>query len=331
MAGGDHLLVLLDTLDARSATRGDPHTQEFVIIPAGSDVDPTAVGYECIIASKRDAQPRNWRRVKTQVKVFLPQPPADHGPDGTGPYRVAKIDDSGPPANQSYTVEVFLPRSLLNMPALAPGWCVGFDCRVAAGYQGRRSGRGQYWSPKRDALRGSVKPGLRPSTWGDLMLLGTDPHIVVQNVDESWSLTEGVVAGLSYLLTVLDPDRNIHITQKNTLLVSAEATAAGTGTARRLREAEVLILEETKPNSGVFRGFIDTQPGTGGEVMGVLELMPGDEIRLAYVDLGNARGQRNVTYQMTLPVIAPVSLVALTQGGAPADNAPAPTRPAGRR
>ena len=162
-----------------------------------------------------------------------------------------------------------------------------------------------------DSVLNYLRPSvLRDALTGDLMLLGTDPHIVVQNVDESWSLTEGVVAGLSYLLTVLDPDRNIHITQKDTLLVSAEATAAGTGTARRLREAEVLILEETKPNSGVFRGFIDTQPGLGRQVQGTLEMMPTQTVRFGYVDFANAKGQRNVITEMKLPVIAPAAQLA---------------------
>ena len=40
-----------------------------------------------------------------------------------------------------------------------------------------------------------------------------------------------------------------------------------------------------------------------------LELMPGQQVRIGYVDLANARGERNVIYPLKLPVLAGISNV----------------------
>ena len=71
-----------------------------------------------------------------------------------------------------------------------------------------------------------------------------------------------------------------------------------------LNDVEVFILKETEKNSGVFRGYINTQPGQGREVQGVVEAMPGNEIRFGYVDFANAKGERNSIAEVKLPVIS---------------------------
>jgi hypothetical protein len=80
----------------------------------------------------------------------------------------------------------------------------------------------------------------------------------------------------------------------------------GSKSRRGVQDAEVFIVKETKDNSGVFRGYIRTQPGSGSEVLGTLELMPGREVRLGYVDLGNSRGRKNVVYELKLPVVSAI-------------------------
>ena len=87
------------------------------------------------------------------------------------------------------------------------------------------------------------------------------------------------------------------------MLVSAEVAGGS-------NDVEVFVLRETKENSGVFRGYIDTQPGVGRQVQGVLEVMPMNELRLGYVDFANSRGQRNLISEMRLPVLAPLTNVA---------------------
>jgi len=288
---GDHLRLLFDTLDARTATRGEPHTQEFVIFPQGIESDPNIPGVERVIASQRDATTKEYRGVKSTCTLFPPQPPPEDGPDGSGPYRVTRRTRDG------YTTEVFLPRSLFRVPVFAPGWHVGFNCVAAAGVQPGDNGRldrfdGQSWTGRSDADS--------PERWGDVLLLGTDPRILVQEANAAGRLASSLIPGRSYLLTVVDPDRNVNPAAEDTVLVSAEVNGAG-------GDVEVFVLKETEKNSAIFRGFIDTQPGFGRQVQGVLEIAPLQEVRLGYVDFANARGKRNVVSEMKLPVIAPVT------------------------
>lgn len=48
-------------------------------------------------------------------------------------------------------------------------------------------------------------------------------------------------------------------------------------------------------------------PGRGRQVQGIVECMPGQEVRFGYVDISNAKGERNVVYQLKLPVLAGVT------------------------
>ncbi len=295
---GDYLRLSFDTLDARNQNRGEPHSQEFVVFPRGTDSDPQVPGIERIFESQRDAKSKEYRGVKGVCKVYLQQPPPEQGPDGTGPYRVTRFEDDG------YTVEAFIPRSLFSVPVFAPGWYIGFDCWVAKGYQNPENGRsrfsGQHWA---SSHRDAESLGLNPNLWGDLLLLGTDPRVVVQDADEQGTVTEGIVPGRSYLLSVIDPDRNVSAGAEDTVLVSAEIQGGRS-------DVEVFVLKETGKNTGIFRGYINTQPGAGREVQGVLEVMPGHEARFGYVDFANAKGERNVISELKLPVVS--SLMGLT-------------------
>jgi len=289
---GDHLRLLVDTLDARPDRRGQAHTQEFAIFPLGAETEPALPGIERVIASRRDATAKEYRGVKSSAKVFGVQPPPSHGPDGSGPYRRTRLIRHEDLDRQAYEVEVFLPRSLFNEPVFCPGWYVGFDASVKYG------GGVQYWAsdPGRRVSPGSADT---PSAWGDLLLLGTDARFAVQDADAAGTITRHVVPGHSYLLTVIDPDRNIHLTARDSVLISAEVTGAR-------GDVEVFILEEVEDNSGVFRGYVNTQPGTGSEVHGVLEMLPARSVRFGYVDLADGRGVRNRILELSLPVISPL-------------------------
>jgi len=299
---GDHFRMLFDTLDARGEWRGERHTQEFVILPRGTEKHPNIPGIERIIKSVRDAHPRGpWGgQAVDYTRIFLPQPSLAQGPDGTGPFRATRF------AKDGYSVEVFLPRSLFNVRVFAPGWWIGFDCVVAMGRQTRRYLHGQVWGPLW-RRRGHMRKE-RPDEWGDLLLLGTDPRLAVQDAGGAGSLSTGIVPGHSYLLTVIDPDRNIHLTARDAVVVSAEVIG-GTGlepvpTNVPTDDVEVYILKETGKNTSVFRGYVNTQPGGGRKVQGVLELMPGRQVQFGYVDLANAEGRRSVIYRLNLPVVA---------------------------
>ena len=291
---GDHFRLFFDTLDARKGCLGQPHTQEFFIFPQGTETCPDMPGIERIFRRPRDADPkRNPHGYPRSVwKVFGAQAPPEQGPDGTGPYRVTKVQPDG------YTVEVFLPRSLLKVPVFAPGWYIGFDCLVGAGAQAEYRFHGQYWACRGNTTRTSDH-NTPASQWGDLLLLGTDPRLAVQDADAAGTLSRGILPGHSYLLTVIDPDRNVHLTAEDTVLVTAEVLAGDAP-----GDVEAFILKETGKNTSVFRGYVDTQPGRGRQVQGVLELLAGQEVRFGYVDFANARGRRNVVYRLNLPVVA---------------------------
>jgi len=295
---GDYFRLMFDTLDARNEHRGEPHTQEFVVFPRGIESDPNVPGVERVIRSQRDAQRKEYRGIKSSCEIFPVQPPPDSGPDGSGAYRVTRFGET------AYTVEVFIPRSLLDVPVFAPGWYVGFDCVVAGGVQpghnnDLRKFNGQAWA---------TGDGNTPDRWGDLLLLGTDPRIVLQAASRTGELVDRVIPGHSYLLTVVDPDRNVNPAIEDSVLVSAEIVG-GADRAADARDVEVYILSETGRNTGVFRGYVNTQPGAGRERRGVLEVMPLDEVRLGYVDFGNARGERNVVSEVRLPVVAAMTEV----------------------
>lgn len=286
---GDHLKLLFDTLDARAPQRGEAHTQEFVIFPRGTDSDPAIPGIEQIFRSKRDATSKQWRKPKATGRVFLQQPSPEQGPDGTGPYRVSRFTKDG------YTMEVFVPRSLFKVPVFAPGWHIGFDCAIATGYQSKGRFKGYTWS---------TGSSLTPNRWGDLLMLGTDALVVVQNTDANGTAASGIIPGHSYLLTVIDPDRNVSSATVDTVLVSAEATTGGK--SAKAQDVEVFILKESGKNTGVFRGYINTQPGLGRQVQSVLEIGPGQDLRFGYVDFANAKGKRNVVMELKLPVVGAV-------------------------
>jgi hypothetical protein len=285
---GDHVRLLFDTLDARNTNRGEPHTQEFVIFPQGTESDPGVPGIERVIASQRDAKVKEYRSVKATCQVFPQQPPPQNGPDGSGPYRVTRM------AKDGYTLEVFLPRTLFKQPVFCPGWCLGFECVIGTGVQQSHQPVGQFWAGGRNEAAD------HPDQWGDVLLLGTDPQIVIQEANASGSPVTALVPGHSYMLTVVDPDRNVSSSQKDTVLVSAEVDG-GRG------DVEVFLLTEDGENSGRFRGCINTQPGLGRQVQGALEVLPMQEVRLGYVDWANAKGQRNVIYETKLPVLSPAA------------------------
>jgi hypothetical protein len=97
-------------------------------------------------------------------------------------------------------------------------------------------------------------------------------------------------------LTIVDPDRNVYSYEKDTVVVSIEVRGGN-------EDVEVFILDETDKNTGIFRGIINTQPGYGREVQGVMEVMPANELILSYVDFADAKGKMNAITRMVIPVV----------------------------
>ncbi|MDP6112395.1 MAG: hypothetical protein QGG53_11055 [Planctomycetota bacterium] len=280
---GESFRVCFDALNARNTNRGEPHTQEFLILPLGTDVDPSVTGVERVISSQRDAKTKQFRGVKASAKEFLPQ---GRRPSADTPFRVSQKDESG------YSVEIFFPRTLFNRKVLSPGWIIGFNSMVAYGPPGsNRGSTGSHWT--RTAYETAAN---HPDAWGDLILLGTDPRLQVNLVDEKWTPARALLPGHSFLLTIVDPDRNVYSYEKDTVVVSIEVRGGN-------EDVEVFILDETDKNTGIFRGIINTQPGYGREVQGVMEVMPANELILSYVDFADAKGKMNAITRMVIPVV----------------------------
>jgi phage FluMu protein Com len=305
---GDFFDVCIDTLDARLPFRGDPHVQEFIICPMGTAMDPTVPGCEKVIASRRDGKRAHGvgAQLRYKVKVFPPQPRS--GADGSGPFRVTKLEDD------KYTVEIFLPRSLFNTPVFCPGWWIGLDAHIGTGKQPSKHGfNGKGWLKVRGH---GIGPGRgyaparsnKPHVWGDVLLLGTDARVTIQDAAHNWPLSTAVIPGHSYLITVVDPDRNVNLAGIDTVLVSAEVAPVSKDPKVKpdATDMELFILKETGKNTSIFRGYINTQPGIGSKVQGYLEVFPSQEIRFAYVDFADSKGRRNVVYEQKLPVVSPV-------------------------
>lgn len=283
---GDNFRLLFDTVNGRSPAKGEPWTQEFVIFPRGTIGNPDFPGVERRCDSRRDAKDRKFK-----CYVFPAQPIPEEGPDGSGPYRIVKVHE------RHYTMEVFVPRSQFKVPIFCPGWTIGFETALFMGSQPGYMRHGKVWATKPGGHAPLSGEWDYPNRFGDLRLLGTDARFIVQDADEKGSRSKAVLPGHSYLLTVMDPDRNISMAAVDTVLVSVEADGA-TG------DVEVFILKETSKNSSTFRGYVNTQPGLGRSVPAVLEVMPGQEVRFGYVDIANAKGERNVIYEQRLPVVS---------------------------
>jgi len=102
---------------------------------------------------------------------------------------------------------------------------------------------------------------------------------------------------------VVDPDRNVNLAAEDTVLLSVEVSG---GPEPSRNDVEMFLLKETGKNTSVFRGYVDTQPGRGREVRGVVEVTPGQQAIIGYMDLADAQGTRNPVYRLRLPVVAGV-------------------------
>ncbi len=279
---GESFRVCFDTIDARDETRGEAHTQEFFVFPLGTNADSTFAGVERVIQSKRDAKSKQFRGVISRPREFRSQGKA---PSKYAPFRITKKRKNG------YTTEIFIPRTLFNTKVFSPGWMTGFNCMVATGPKGHRGSSGKQWVKTEYTTAAD-----HPDSWGDLVMLGTDPKLMANIVDDKWTQAKHILAGHSLLLTVVDPDRNVYAHLEDQIIVSAEVNGGH-------NDVEILVLKETGPNTGIFRGIVNTQPGLGREVQGVLELMAGFEVIFGYVDFGNARGEIGNVSRMVLPVV----------------------------
>jgi len=239
----DALEVLLDLKNTKSVKRGEPHIQHFYSLPFGHRLDPKASAFELRVNEKSEVQ-----RIPHSADVLR---------------RVALMTEHG------WKLEMFIPNSLLH-GTLTPGNLIGFNLVLDTGSD-------HYWHFASEQRQFKSQA---PDTWGDLLLLGTDATI---------ELDDSLVPGQPLRVRLHDRDVNRDMTRAERVSVVIR-TASG--------ERETLLLEETGIDTGVYAGLLPTRLNTGEPKRGVLSLDEGEAVTIEYVDAIRAFGERDTRVRL---------------------------------
>ena len=170
---------------------------------------------------------------------------------------------------------------LLAVGDVEPGRILGFNLQIDTG-----SGLYYFWTcdPK-------LRPSMYPVSWGDVQLLGSDGKVEV--IDDEGEPQSSILPGKPLSVRVTDPDMDLDQAVKDKISVTARTTGGDT---------ETLILEETKPSSGVFEASLATTLSIGTAQTDRLQVFEGETVSVEYVDQARAYGERNVPLQITVAV-----------------------------
>jgi len=186
-----------------------------------------------------------------------------------------------------YTVEGFLSIEALRR-RLAPGIYLGFDVSVSPDFDFKNQIQ---WAAAK-----SLGNWDRPNTWGDLLLLGTTARLTFRNA--TGSERRVAVASESLEMEVADADMNLDSGARETVAVKI-ARKGGAG-------AQVLLLTETGPDTGVFKAPLLLQGAGENGRRGALAVAGGDVVELTYIDAVNASGAHNQPIAQQLEIGWPV-------------------------
>lgn len=177
----------------------------------------------------------------------------------------------------AYSVEAFIPSSLVPAWHPLPGKIIGFNYSI-------NNGEFTYirWVTNKGLLE-SVHPNL----WGDLLLMGSDALVTV-------SPDEFIVPGQNITVTVLDADMNLDAAGPDVVWVVVSAELSG--------DSFPLSLAETGTDSGIFSALLGTVFGVKAKVQDRLSVRPGEIISLDYVDQHASGGRKNVQIHKTIEV-----------------------------
>ncbi len=191
-----------------------------------------------------------------------------------------------------YSVECFLRRRAIAKPNLIPGKIAAMNVSVNLGgggnhYQWAASKVLQTWN--------------KPDTWGDVLFLGTDGKVrflTYENPDRS---LEGIVPGDPLIIEISDRDMDLNFHKFDR--ISTEVMS-GNGLS-----TVFAVLEETGPNTGVFRGSVSTQQYFMPPKANTLNVKGGGTLVVNYTDLRAAFGEKNRPVKESLKVGWPVMKV----------------------
>lgn len=186
-----------------------------------------------------------------------------------------------------YTVEAFVARAALSKPVLVPGAYIALNASINIDYEERNQ---MQWSASK-----AIQTWDKPDTWGDVLLLGSDASVAA--LDSDGAKTTRLVPGQALQVEVVDPDMDLDEAREDRVM----ASVVGEG-----GEPMLLVLRETTPGSGIFRGSINTQIWLDEPRRNTLAVRPGDTVTIAYDDPRAAYGEQDRRVTAELPVATSV-------------------------
>lgn len=194
---------------------------------------------------------------------------------------------------EGYSVEAFISRKALAKPNLFPGAYLAMNFSVNRGDVTVQ----EQWSNSKAQWTWD-----KPDTWGDLLLLGSDAKSSFISFANQDAAAVPLVPGQPIAFQIQDKDMDLN--PRRTDRVSAVLRTQGSD------QGLVVILEETTPDSGIFRGSANTQPYYAPIKPNTLNIRGGDVLELVYTDARAEFGEANRLVTTNLTVATPVLRVA---------------------
>ncbi|MBC8039819.1 MAG: hypothetical protein H7Y06_04690 [Opitutaceae bacterium] len=186
-----------------------------------------------------------------------------------------------------YTVEGFLGIEALQR-RLAPGIYLGFDISISPDLNFDHQ---MQWAAAK-----SLGNWDRPSTWGDILLVGTTARALF--LRSNGETATAAAAGETLTIQIDDADMNLDAGAREVVAVKV-ALADGTG-------SQVLLLNETGPDTGVFQGPCALFGPGAAATSGAVIVVGGQTVQLTYIDAVSGVGQRNRAIAKQLNIGWPV-------------------------
>lgn len=224
---------------------------------------------------------------------------ADHtnGQRGMGT-RSHRRDDKGTavgkPDGAGYTVECFIDRSALSKPVLLPGQILAMNVSVNLG-----PGHGNHWQWSSSKAIGTH---VKPDTWGDVVLLGADARLRFTAIADPEETVDWTLPGMPLGLEITDADMNLRMDLRDRV--------AGTLGVEGRPDRLFVVLEETGPDTGVFRASVDVSAFADADNPGALAARSGSIVTLTYQDPRAVYGEENREVKAWIPVAHPVQRLA---------------------
>ncbi|MBS3821786.1 MAG: hypothetical protein KGY81_08500, partial [Phycisphaerae bacterium] len=273
---GDVLEVFIDVDNLRHERMiENPNTQQFCLMPFGNEQDRHTTFAEV---------GRGFRGIMRHSYRY------DSATDPNQCLGIARgrVHDN----DNHYTVEAFISRRALAQPKLdmKKGGYIAMNFSVNRGFDASKS---QQWS-----LSKAHETYNRPNTWGDVLLLGTDAEVRFVDAEQPDKAPIAPTSGQPLGVAITDPDMNADPDARDRILCQVGMA----GSVNRM----YVVLAETGPQTGVFRGSFDTQVWGLPPRPNTLSVRPGHEVHAHYKDASNRYGESDREVKARLQIGVPV-------------------------